>query len=923
MRKLLLQLFFMLAMGVAVNAQDATTIKGNVSDNDGPIIGANVIMKGTTIGTVTDIDGNFSFQSTLSGNQILLISFVGYEALEKSVNLSGGTLELGAISLNPFAIGLAEVEVIAAVAVDRKTPVAVTTLDSKFIEEKVGNQEFPEILRSTPSVYVTKQGGGFGDSRINVRGFDQRNTAVMINGIPVNDMENGWVYWSNWAGLSDVASKIQVQRGLGASKLAVASVGGSINIITNAAEMKKGGAFSVGVGNDGYQKYGLVLSTGLGEKGWAFTLQGTHTRGDGYADGTLFRGYSYFASLSKQMNNHSINFTVIGAPQWHFQREYGSFDGVTIETIKEKGIRYNPQWGTYAESEHKDNMYSWRKNFYHKPKAFVNWYWNISDKTELATSAYVSLGRGGGTGDLGRINGSFRTSSKFQGDNGVKWDDIHSWNQGNSVAAFGDNQIPWKGPGVTDPAAAYNGPFAGQNVAESYRNGMILRSSMNEHNWYGVISNLTHELSDQFTFVGGIDARYYQGLHYRRVENVLGLDAYYDDDDINNVNHYITDEGKADGNQIDYNNDGLVNWLGLYGQIEYSYNNLTAFISASGSNQGFKRIDYFTYLDSDSEQKTEWQNFLGGTVKGGVNYNLNENHNVFVNGGYFSRQPIFDNVFLNYRNDINEDIKNQSVYALELGYGYRSGIFSANVNLYHTQWGNRQLARGATLSFPEAGEEGEDLRLEGNVNYEGIEQLHQGIEVDFTLKPTPKLTVNGMLSIANWRYTSNFTGKWSPIDEQYNEFAKDLTLYMDGVKVADAAQTTFSLGANYQVIKDLNVSVSYYHAENLYADFDLENENESTFFEEGNQAWKLPSYDLVDLGIYYNMKFGSNNLIAGVNINNIFDTEYMSESESNILYNPANEKDQAFGEFGTNGSVRNIVYYGFGRTWNASLKYKF
>ena len=52
---------------------------------------------------------------------------------------------------------------------------------------------------------------GFGDSKINVRGFEQNNIAVMINGVPVNDMETGWVYWSNWSGLADVTNKMQVQ----------------------------------------------------------------------------------------------------------------------------------------------------------------------------------------------------------------------------------------------------------------------------------------------------------------------------------------------------------------------------------------------------------------------------------------------------------------------------------------------------------------------------------------------------------------------------------------------------------------------------------------------------------------------------------------------------------------------------------------
>ena len=104
------------------------------------------------------------------------------------------------------------------VAKERETPIAVSTISAQEVQLKTGNLEFPEIMNKTPGVYATKQGGGYGDSRISLRGFDQRNTSFLINGQPVNDMENGWVYWSNWAGLTDVASGIQIQRGLGASK---------------------------------------------------------------------------------------------------------------------------------------------------------------------------------------------------------------------------------------------------------------------------------------------------------------------------------------------------------------------------------------------------------------------------------------------------------------------------------------------------------------------------------------------------------------------------------------------------------------------------------------------------------------------------------------------------------------------------------
>ena len=86
------------------------------------------------------------------------------------------------------------------------------------MKKRLGTQEFPEVLKSTPGVYVTKDGGGYGDAQTRVRGFDSENVAMMINGVPMNGMENQKVYWSNWAGLADVTSSMQVQRGLGASK---------------------------------------------------------------------------------------------------------------------------------------------------------------------------------------------------------------------------------------------------------------------------------------------------------------------------------------------------------------------------------------------------------------------------------------------------------------------------------------------------------------------------------------------------------------------------------------------------------------------------------------------------------------------------------------------------------------------------------
>ena len=81
-------------------------------------------------------------------------------------------------------------------------------------------------------------------------------------------------------------------------------------------------------------------------------------------------------------------------------------------------------------------------------------------------------------------------------------------------------------------------------------------------------------------------------------------------------------------------------------------------------------------------------------------------------------------------------------------------------------------------------------------------------------------------------------------------------------------------------------------------------------------AVKLPSFGLVDAGVTTNFKLFGNNTSLRVNVNNVLDTTYIAESETNIH---ATAGSQTW-----NGvDVNNSVWFGFGRTWNASLKYRF
>ncbi len=922
--------FYALFLSLLISASAFAQVSGTITDSETgePLVGATVLVKGTTQGTVTDFDGNFSIEGLSDGDYDFVVSYIGYTEQEMKSTVTGGKADFGGFTLVPSAIGLNAVQVIASIAKDRKTPVAVSTIKGEQIEALVGNQEFPEILRKTPSIYVTKSGGGFGDARINIRGFNQRNVAVMINGIPVNDMENGWVYWSNWAGLSDVTSQMQVQRGLGATKVVVPSVGGSINIITDAAKMEKGGTVSTSVGNDGYLKVGFSLSTGLTEDGWAVTAQGTRTTGDGYIDGTQFSASSYFLSISKKIGEkHMVSFTGLGAPQWHHQRTVGNFDGVTLRTFVDpddpnnenaftgRGTQYNHLWGNYNGEE-----FTWRRNFYHKPKLFLNHYWDISPKTDLKTSAYVSYGRGGGTGPRGRINGSFDTSGKFKNDpaqydqeGSYRWDDIAAWNSGQTVADFGDDKQTW---GEANPGVDNRRGFFADKFVNTSSNGFVRRASMNAHNWTGLLSTLTTELSSDLNLSVGLDYRFYRGIHYRRIDNLLGADAYFTNRDINTQGTFITQEKESvglanltDDKKLNYYNDGLVNWLGGSAQLEYSKEKLTAFASVSLSNQAFKRIDYFNYYYNDDADndifedgqyfESDWESHVGYTIKTGANYNINDNHNVFVNLGTFSQQPVFDNVFINFVNQVNPDVVNQRVYAFEAGYGFRSSAFRANVNIYNTAWTDRQFDRSVILSNGE----------EGLAIFSGVGQTHSGLELDFSWSPTSKLDITGMASIGNWEFSKDFTADVTNTDT--NQTIGSATIFADGLKVGDAAQTTFSIGANYQIVKGLRIYADYYLADNLYAEYDID---DAQFLEPGGEVVKLPSYSLVDAGLSFNFELGGLDCTWRANVNNVLNEEYIAELDTNIQDDPSTPENEFYDNRG---------FFGFGTTWNTGLNIRF
>lgn len=743
-----------------------------------------------------------------------------------------------------------EVRVISSYGKERKTPVAMSTLNAKQISEVYGGSaELPEVLKVTPGVYATKTGGGVGDSRINIRGFDQRNIAVTINGIPVNDMENGWVYWSNWAGLGDAVSTIQVQRGLGASKLAINSVGGTMNIITKTTDAKSGASVMTSVTDYGQYKIMGYASTGLMENGFALTTVLSKTAGNSYVDGTWVDAYSYFFTLAKQVNDkHRLVLTGIGAPQSHGQRSTG-LTPLQYDTLDR---RYNGDIGYFANGE----LFNDRVNYYHKPQFSLNHYWNISNKTTVSSSLYYSIGHGGGSGRLG--------SAYARTEEGLL--DIQ--------AAYDYN--------VANPTATSGGVKYAQ------------RNSVNNHYWTGLVSTVNHKVNQYVDLTLGLDARSYRGEHFREVSNLLGGSARYDAvNGLVGVHEYASNYGNVFhvtpvDQRVAYDNDGLVKYAGLFGQAEYSKDKLSAFVTGAINTTSNQRVDRMLYINDTTGrgELSEKVNIMGYSYKGGANYNINEHHNVYINAGQFSRAPFFSFVFVNNSNDVVQNLVNEKAESFELGYGFRTEKVAVKINAYLTNWKDKSLLSGNIT-----GPNGTITRA----LMTGANATHKGIEVEFNTKPMKGLELGGIVSLGDWRWVGDINATvYSEIDPTESV---TVTSYVDGVHVGDAPQNQFGLQGRYQITKGLYVGATWVYNDKFYANFDP---SKKTNEADRIDAYQIPSYYNLDARVGYDLNLGDRKLTLGVQAFNITDVKFLSD---------ATDKDGTTFSYGFPGFGRNFNFF--------------
>lgn len=735
-----------------------------------------------------------------------------------------------------------------------------------------------------------------------------------MDGIPVNDMESGQVYWSNWDGLKEITKTMQVQRGLGASKLAVVSVGGTMNIITNGIDQKQQTTIKREWGNNGFSNTSLSYNSGAIKNKFGFTFAGSHKSGNGWVDQTWTDAWSYFAKFQYRPNTkHLISIGANGAPQKHGQRltklpivvydkKLAESLGINTDSMLkaiqpqayttmyqgDRSIQWNPDMGILNGQAFGD-----RQNFYHKPLININHFWNVSESTTISTVAYASFGTGGGTSYSGSTPGRDTTTGYY------KIQDKYNAN-------------------TTTISSGYS--------TTEHKSSTVLRSQNNNHNWYGILSTATTRLKKYFTLTYGIDARYYKGTHTQTVYDLIGGDYFVEQGTNINPNldalvkqNFVKRKDDIFGRQY----YGYVKWGGLFFQTEFKTDKISAFITATGSYTGYNRIDYYQKKDlvlpdtimynaigyyttvtyqgvtynKDSPQlrtaTTGWKWQPGGTIKGGANYNIDSHHNVFLNLGYMNIPQKFNNVF-DYKNKPYKDIKPQEIGSFEVGYGIKYSKLNINVNAYYTTWNNKPYTR---TNVP-------PNNYSYNIN--GIREVHEGIEFEGTYKPIKELEFEGIASFGNWYYDSQATVY---LQDENGFVVQTLDFSAKGVHTSDAAQHQLGGSVRYMPIKGAYIKTRYTYFSKNYANFDP-----TTLTGEfaDRESWIMPTYSLIDLNMGYEFPTKGFRVNCYATVNNVLNRKYINDGNNNGVSGAA----------GFNAASA-TVFFGTGRTFVIGTKVSF
>ena len=275
-------IMWLIYLGSSIYGQ--VKVSGLVTDESGEaLIGANVVLKNTFLGTSTDLNGTFTFSKVVVGHYEIVISYVGYEKFSQDIEVLATPVYLNIALVD--ASFLADEVIVTATRATLVDPVAQSTIKKEEIEKRNLGQDMPYILNMNPSTVVSSDAGaGVGYTSFRIRGTDHTRINVTVNGIPLNDAESHGTWWVDLPDFASSVDNIQIQRGVGTSTNGAGAFGATVNLQTFNLRKTPYAEINSSFGSYKTYKNSILIGTGLINDRFTFDARFSKINSDGYID---------------------------------------------------------------------------------------------------------------------------------------------------------------------------------------------------------------------------------------------------------------------------------------------------------------------------------------------------------------------------------------------------------------------------------------------------------------------------------------------------------------------------------------------------------------------------------------------------------------------------------------------------------------
>lgn len=858
--------------------------------------------------------GNFTFNNVQPGHYTLATvtndltnNILSFDVSDQDVNLGDILIKVGTESYNSISI--------------------VDVFDLAGIESE--NDNFSSALSAGWDPFLNAATYNLGAGRFRPRGYFNEESEMILNGMLVNDQDDGRVLWTAWNSLNDVMRSRSNLINLNASDFTMGGIGGASYIDLRASSIRPTKKVTYSMSNRTFQHRLMgTYATGMMQNGWGIALSASHSYADqGYVKGTYFQGNSYFLSVDRKINhNHLLNFVILGSPQ-----KRGRSTGAIQEMYDLSGSNYyNPNWG-YQDGKIRNS----REYIIHQPISTLRHDWQISNKTNLTTTIGYQFGNYGSTRldwydapdprpDYYRRLPSYATDeglkalitdyyTKSESNRQINWAELYNANSTRNYTIRNVDGIP--GNDVTGKLAAYI------QESENYDN--------NKFNFNSVINST---ISEVVSFTGGLQYLSEKVHYYRRIEDLLGADFYVDfnkfaendyptnpdarQNDLNNPNRIVR-EGDIYGYNYYIHNNRAKAW----GQMSFKTNKFDYFVGLALSNQSFYRkgLTKVGLFPDNSYGKSEVQSFFNYDTKFGITYKLDGRNYFVANGSYRTRAPFANESYVSprVRDQVANNLTNEKVTAFDLSYLARYTNFKARVSAFFTQYEDK-ISNDVFYH--------EDFRTFVNYLLTGINSRHMGVELGFDYSVTSKIDVKGALSVGQYYYTSRPLATISR-DNSAENIVTDRVVYIENYYVPGTPQVAGTIGLNYRSSKYWNLNLNLNGFAQNYLSFnpdrrteegvkDVYQYGESTLFNTIIDEVKLKDNFTVDAGVGKSIRFKNSSFLRiNLNIGNLLNnTNFITGGFEQYRYDFENKNINKFPP---------RYFYAYGLNYTLGIAYLF